>query len=498
MFDSVLLGLQSRETMRMREDEIEDQLLTEGNALLRQLLQAHLDERGGGKVAAGQVTGSDGVTRDVVRALPRNLETRFGTVVVNRTGYAAKGVESLVPMDAALNLPARKYSFSVQHTVAEEVAKGSFDDAVKMVEKHTGAHVPKRQAEELAVSAAVDFAEFYRVRHLHAVQDAAKASAILVISGDGVGIRMLARARRDKKLQLEKVQESGLLSRLGPGEKPGLCRMATVAAVYTVAPFPRDAADVLGKTRPDAARPRPEHKRVWASIADDARTMFTAAFEEACYRDPAREKTWVALVDGNRHQIDVIKELALKYRVKVTIIVDVFHVSEYVWKAAHVFHSDDEAARKQWVTERLMGILDGKASHVAAGMRRSATLQELAPSACKAVDACARYLLNNKAFLAYQTYLAAGLPIGSGVIEGAGRHLIKDRMDIAGAHWGLETAEAVLQLRALRCSADMDEYWQFHLQQEHLRNHAGKYENRVAPSTELPTEPPCLMIPGLF
>jgi hypothetical protein len=194
------------------------------------------------------------------------------------------------------------------------------------------------------------------------------------------------------------------------------------------------------------------------------------------------------LVDGNDHQIDVAQMLAAKHDVEVTIIVDIYHVAEYVWRPAHVFHPEDENARKAWVRERLTAILHGKCSQVAAGVRRSATLQGIPKTARKPVDACARYMLNRKQYLKYDTYLAAGFPVGSGVNEGAGRHLVKDRLDISGACWGLETAEAVLQLRALRCSGDFDDYWQFHLKQEHARNHAAQYKDGAPPDPESPDQ----------
>ena len=112
---------------------------------------------------------------------------------------------------------------------------------------------------------------------------------------------------------------------------------------------------------------------------------------------------------------------------------------------------------------------------VAAGMRRSATRRELSAAERKPVDDCARYLLNHKAYLRYHEYLEAGLPIATGVVEGACRHLVKDRMDVTGARWSLAGAEAVLRLRALRASGDFEEYWRFHEQQEYQRNHADRY-----------------------
>ncbi len=121
--------------------------------------------------------------------------------------------------------------------------------------------------------------------------------------------------------------------------------------------------------------------------------------------------------------------------------------------------------------ERALQILHGKASDVAAGMRRSGRRPTR-----EGVDACADYLLKYRHMLRYDEYLAQGLPIATGVIEGACRYLIKDRMDITGARWGLERAEAILKLRSLRSSGDFDLYWEFHNTQELARNLTSRYE----------------------
>ena len=97
------------------------------------------------------------------------------------------------------------------------------------------------------------------------------------------------------------------------------------------------------------------------------------------------------------------------------------------------------------------------------------------------VDVTARYLLNHKQYMHYHEYLAAGLPISTGVIEGACRHLVCDRMDKA-ARWSLKGAEAVLRLRALRSSGDFDAYWDYHVAQEYQRNHVDRYaDGKVVP-----------------
>lgn len=252
--------------------------------------------------------------------------------------------------------------------------------------------------------------------------------------------------------------------------------MATVAAVYTIKPFIRTAQQIINpKQFPNTLRPRPEGKRVWASLVKEPETVISEAFDEALHRDPNQQKNWVALVDGNKTQLRLLQQLAGKHNIKLTIVLDIIHVIEYLWKAAFVFYSPSSKQAQDWVSERLFRILSGQSSLVAAAMRRSATLRELKPEQRLSVDQCANYLLNNSAFLKYDDYLAFGFPIATGVIEGACRYLIKDRMDITGARWSLEGAEAVLRLRSLYVSGDWNDYWRFHLQLERQRHHQALY-----------------------
>ena len=145
------------------------------------------------------------------------------------------------------------------------------------------------------------------------------------------------------------------------------------------------------------------------------------------------------------------------------------HTAGYFWPAG-----SEEA--ETWVAERALQILKGNASHVAAGMRRSATFRGLSDGERKAVDDCADYLPTYTNMVRYDEYLAQGLPIATGVIEGACRHLVNDRMDITGARWGLQRAGAVLKLRSLQSTGDADAYWDFFKAQALQRNHASRYE----------------------
>jgi hypothetical protein len=273
-----------------------------------------------------------------------------------------------------------------------------------------------------------------------------------------------------------------------------------ILATTSVNPFIRTAEQILANDESsNCKRPKPENKRVWASLVSEPDSVILEAFKEASHRDPNQQKYWVALVDGNKTQLSLLKKFSRKQKVKLTIVLDIIHVIEYLWKAVFAFHSDTSKEAENWVNKRLKGILQGKSSLVASGMRRSATLQKLSTQQRAAVDKCANYLLNNKAYLKYDCYLNAGFPIATGVIEGACRHLVKDRMDITGARWSLTGAEAVLRLRSLHVSGDWDEYWRFHLRQEYKRNYLPLYSNGVPLLNRLTqarcsTTPPSLTI----
>jgi hypothetical protein len=480
-FEHLLDTMASPKTLAMTHRELEDLLTVEGRELMRQLLQDHLTLRGPGRTE-DRVVDRDGVAHTHVRVHGRGLETVFGTVRVERAGYGGRGLESLHPLDAELNLPEARYSHGVRRRLATEAARGSFDAAVEAVATTTGAHVPKRQAEEEVVRAAADFDAFYLEREAASRREAHKTGEILVVTTDAKGVVMRPTALRPATRRAAAKRRHKLTRRLSKGEKRCRKRMAQVASVYTVAPFVRRPEDLIAELRgagAPVARPRPEHKRVWASVDKGADEVIADLFTEALRRDSEVTKRWVALVDGNLSQLEGLRAQAERHGIALTVVVDIIHVIDYVWKAAWCFHAEGSPEAERWVDERFLEILRGRAVHVAAGMRRSATLRGLATEDRAAVDKCADYLLAYAPYLRYDLHLADGLPIASGVIEGACRHLVADRMDLTGARWGVEGAEAVLRLRALRASGDFDDYWRFHEVQERRLNHEMDYVGAV-------------------
>lgn len=496
-FDRLCERLRSADVLAMTHSEVEAVITTDGRDLLRQMFQDHVDLRGMHEQAVPHlfVVGNDGVLRPHHRDATRELKTLVGEVTVPRIGYSQRGYASRFPMDAALNLPRDPYSLGVRYVVALTAATSSFEESSTLVEKTTKTHIAKRQVEDLSRNAAVDFDAFYTEREAPVTT---KAASLLVLTADAKGIVVrledLREATRKKAMQ----RKPKLKTRLTKGEKKHAKRMAMVTAVYGVAPHHRTADDVLSdllhQTPPHKReRPKAEKKRVWATIEKEAEPAIARMFDEAERRDPEHRKRWVVVLDGNKDQLAIIQREAERRGITVTIVLDFIHVLQYLWSASTAFHDETSVDREEWVLDRLGNVLRGKAVDVAAGMRRSATLRNLGPKARAPVDKAADYLLGYKKYLRYDEYLRDGLPIASGVIEGACRHLVKDRMDLTGARWSLLGAEAILRLRALKSSGDFDAYWKFHEAQEHQRNHVEQYQGAV-PVPNRPVGPPNLRV----
>ncbi len=469
-FEAIVAELAGPHTSGQTHAQLEDLLHNgEGRELLRTLLQDRLDLQAA-REQRQQVMDGEGAPRTrAEHGHQRGLATVFGQVTATRMAYRAPRAPNLYPADATLSLPAGKHSHGLRRLTALESARGSFDHAGDAIERATGVRIGKRQVEALAQAAAVDIEAFYTAR-----RPAPAPDHLLVMQFDGKGIVMVTKALREATAKAGAQAERKLRTRLSPGEKNGRKRMAEVAAVYDAAPAPRTAADIIARaaTNGPASRkrgPKATGKWLTASVTHDIPAVISAGFDEAQRRDPTSERTWVVLVDGNRTQIEAIQAQANRRGITVHIVVDFVHVVEYLWKAAWSFFCTGDPAAETWVAEQSHAILEGKAAQVAASIRRRATRLGYSAAERAGADTCAGYLTAKKPYLAYHTALASGWPIATGVIEGACRHLVKDRMDITGARWGLDSAEAILRLRALISNGDFDEYWAFHLRREHQR-----------------------------
>jgi hypothetical protein len=489
LFAEVAAEMQNPDTGRLTHSQLEDLLGARMREVTRALYQDHLRLREVTEVRAGEVVDSDGLERTrIERGRSRRLTTVFGRVKVGRFAYRATALADLHPADAVLNLPAGLHSHGLAKLAAIESSRGSFADALERIYTLTGAGIGHRQVQELAVGAALDIDAFYE----QLVPGPCTDTTLLVLSCDGKGIVIRPEALREATAKAAKAKGGNAMkTRLAVGEKNGRKRMATLGAVYDAEPVPRTVEDVIcdpDQHNADADRerdPGPKARRKWltGSVNDTAADVVAAVFDQAQARDPANRRPWVVLVDGARHQLELIEAEATRRSATVHIVIDLIHVLEYLWGAAWCLHTSGDVAAEAFVARHARAILAGNARTVADELENAARAARLHKPKRKGLDDAVTYLRNKAEYLRYDTALASGWPIATGIIEGACRHLVKDRLDITGARWGLAGAEAVLKLRALRSNGDFDAYWAWHEQQEHARNHQARYQDQLIPMT---------------
>ncbi len=156
-------------------------------------------------------------------------------------------------------------------------------------------------------------------------------------------------------------------------------------------------------------------------------------------------------------------------------VLDILHALAYVWEAAGLFESDEQA-RRAFARARLLMILRGNVRGVILGLRSLATRRGLKGEKKKALRRIANYLEKNAGRMRYDEYLRRGYPIASGVIEGACRHLVKNPMERSGMRWTLEGARSMLNVRA----AFQSSHWRTFLNQNMTQQLKITHPNRNA------------------
>jgi hypothetical protein len=438
----------------------------------RWLLQAFLDLSGTGDVGPTLTIAADS-PKDPDRKLPRLDRPHkrpylsiFDEIDIERTCYGQDRVEA-APLDAQLHLPQRQYSYLLQQWLGSFVVDDAHAEAIRKLGTILGLDITVRASEDLNREQASDVIVF---QDRLPVPKADEEGPLMVVTADCKGVPLVRKA-----LPPEEATDTPLPAlanqRRGKGEKANKKRMAAVGAVYTIEPFVRTADDVIEEVmrkEARARRPRPQNKRVRAELLVGKVALFLWLGDEVIRRNPQGSKPVIFLSDGER----ALHDRQSEYLPENTIcILDLFHVMERLWKVAWCFFEERTQKREahQWVEERLKRLLEGKVDSVIRGIRYQATQRGLKGQKKKTVRDAAEYYERNRGRMKYDEYLAAGYPIGSGVVEGACRHLVKDRMERTGMRWLPSGAQAMLDLRATYLNGEWNSFWTFHVEREDER-----------------------------
>jgi len=393
----------------------------------------------------------------------RSYVSIFGPFALRRTAYGSREGQKIefVPLDNRLQLPASAFSYVLQDWDQALCAEDAFGQVNATIARMLGLKQSVDSLEHMNQDMAKHATPFRLNRPL---PPATEEGEVFVASADGKGV-VLRRAPQDPAPAAYRTK----------GDKASQKRMATVGTVYSVDRYVRTPEQVVAALfrdgpRPEAGRPRPRHKQVWASLphADVPVSGMAAVFLwllwELCRRNPGRAQEVVYLSDG-QEALWAAQEEYLGGRCAAGIL-DLLHVTPRLWRAAHVFHPEKSAAAEAFVRERLLRVLRGQVASVIQGLRVMGGRRPLTAAKRKALGEVCNYLEKNQERMRYDEYLAKGYPIASGVIEGACRHLVKDRMERAGMHWTVPGAQAMLEVRSVYVSGQWEEYQAYRIARE--------------------------------
>jgi hypothetical protein len=450
------------------EHEVEGHLFREMLALGAQLLGAFLKLVGPGDLGK-EVAWQDGRT---VKRWPeqhaRRLLTVFGEFWIARWVYGTRPGQKLelAPTDQRLQLPEGDLSYLLQEwdqLLGMAQAFGLVRETLEAILGFRQSVDTLERGNRQMAKAAPAF------RQSQPAPEPGAEGALLVVTEDNKGVPMV-----------RPVEAAAAGCHRKKGEKANKKQMACIGCVYTVDPHVRTPEELVATLFRDPDRPRQKapgarQKRYWTALTRDEDGRTVRAQDEvfpqlrddvALRRRPSQ--TVVHLSDG-QHSLETDRRKYLPQDRHTVDALDLMHVLPRLGEAAHLFHPEGSNAAAQFVRERLQRVLEGAAGRVIGRLRQMGTKQGLRGVARKRLRRLCAFLENNLHRMCYDEYLRAGYPIATGVIEGACRHVIKDRMERAGMRWKVPGAQAMLQLRTLHANGDWRAFQDHRIKHETAR-----------------------------
>ena len=434
-------------------------------------MKGYFAEKGTGDIGDVLELEDGTILKKEKRLLNQNYFSVFGKLGVPRTCYRTNGREGVMPLDAQANLPERSYSYLLQEWMDLLSIRDSFGEASVTLNKILRSGINPSRFEVVNRESANSYDEFYENKELPTPDSEGE---IQVIGFDGKGVPVI------------KSEAAKLKARLGKGEKRQKKKEAIVGVSYTTDPKVRTAEEVAGdlvypeeaKKKREAAKEqgvkppqvRAKNIRRIASLERPKQEVMEEIIRDANSRDPDNQRFLVAVMDGALCLWTLLASLLVG--VKWVGILDIIHVAEYLWDVGNALHGENTPGAKKWVYEHLVAILQGRVGRVIGGLKQILSKRKLKASQRKALMRTISYFENHRKWMRYDEYLAAGYPIGSGVVESTCGYTVKKRMEGTGRRWSIEGAESTLLLRSVYTSDDWDAYWEAHRTLERKRLYA--------------------------
>lgn len=405
----------------------------------------------------------------------RELLTVFGRFTISRCVYgrAERQAIELAPTDQTLQLPESEVSYVLQEWDQLLGIEQAWGRSVEIIQTILGVRQSVDTLERMSRQMAESVPAFREQQPAPAPE---LEGEVLIVTEDNKGVPMVRPAD---------APPPG--AHLTKGQKRNKKQMACVGCVYSVDRHVRTPEELVATLfrdddRPRGPVPKAQQKRDWAKLTrpvpDEDGTWRevhgqTEVFgylrdDVALRRRPDQEL--VHLCDGQR-SLETDREKYLPRDARTVDILDLLHALPRLWDLAHLFHKEGRPDVTAFVRTQLLRLLRGETKTVLANIRRRGTVEKLTGAKLQTLRRCTDFLAANLHRLRYDEYLAAGYPIATGVIEGACRHLVKDRLERTGMRWKVPGAQALLDLRTLHTNGDWRTFQDFRITQESKRLH---------------------------
>jgi len=376
----------------------------------------------------------------------------FGKLKIPRYLYAVDAL-SFAPLDVLLNLPVRCYSYFLAERVNLLNIQGAYEEATQLLHKLFDLRLSVSAAETLSQESGHQYEAYYAYKQTLPTTE--KVEDYRVVSFDGKGVPMI------------KKEAAKIKARLGTGEKRQKKKEALVGVTYRINAYRRTAEEVAGnlvfpEQQPPVSEPtaKAPHSRYLASIQRPKRDVMREIKREV-QAEHCDDTPLICVMDGAQSLWNAFQEVFKDIKNKVMIL-DIIHVLEYIWLMAYVKYPAVDDQAKIYVYEKLTLILQGKVASYILELQNEMLTGKWKKSQKATMKKVITYLRNHKQYMKYDVYLSQGYPIGSGVVESACSHVVKNRMEVPGARWSVSGAEAILRLRSVVKSQDWDAYWVFY------------------------------------
>lgn len=444
----------------------------------RQLFGAFLEAVGKGDLGS-EVTlmGPDSAGTRVLKRFAeehrRRLLTVFGEFMLSRCVYGRgerKAIE-FAPTDQRLQLPESEVSYLLQEWDQLLGINQSFGAVREVIQSVLRIRQSVDTLQRVSLQMAAPAESF---REQQPAPDAQAEGELLIVTEDNKGIPIVRPVD---------VLPPG--AHLTKGQKKNKKRFATVGCVYSVDRYVRTPEELVATLfrdvdRPTVTAPPSKYRRYWARMTRDEvnangeveeingqRDVFEQLQKDISQRRKPGQKL-VNLSDG-QHSLETDRQKYLPLDNNTVDVLDLMHVIPRLWQAAHLFHKEGSDKATEFVRHRLLQVLQGKAKPVITDLRRLGSRKQLQGTKKKKLKLLTTFLETNLHRTQYDEYLAAGYPIATGVIEGACRHIVKDRMERTGMRWKIPGAQAVLELRTIHTNGDWESFQQFRIKSETKR-----------------------------